>query len=263
MRRARPSYLWAWYRTRPQVAYALNQHGPDPVAESELEELATGQSRYSLIKWWHYFEVYERHLGPLARDSRAGTRDLPLRILEIGVLDGGSLELWSKWFGENALIYGIDVDQRCAELSVPGAEVRIGSQDDSHFLRRVVDEMGGVDVVIDDGNHTSHSVRTSLRTLFPLLSDSGLYVIEDLHASYWPSFGGGLRRSSSSIEALKRTIDLLHQPYIGTALQSDVLGLAADRLKSVTFYDSIAILEKQASRSTFLHRSDGLKVVST
>jgi hypothetical protein len=207
------------------------------------------------VKWWHYFDVYERHLGQLAAASRAGSPDQSLRILEIGVLDGGSLELWANWFGTSATVFGIDVDPKCARLEPVGAQIRIGSQEDAAFLRAVVDEMGGLDVVIDDGNHTSRSIKATLGILFPLLQPGGLYFIEDLHASYWPSFGGGYRRKGTSIEALKSTIDLLHQPYIGAHVPNDLLASPADHLRCVTFYDSIAILQKQGARSTFLFRS--------
>ncbi len=256
LRRARPRDLWARLRTRPRVTESLSVSGSPPSELIELEHMAVQEQALPLVKWWHYFAIYERHLGSLARASRMGELAEPVRILEIGVLGGGSLELWSRWFGPHARIVGVDVDPSCSALSVKGAQVRIGSQDDSAFLNRVVDELGGVDVVIDDGNHTSRSVTASLKTLFPRLSPGGLYFIEDLHASYWPSFGGGLHRRDSSIEQLKSTVDSLHQPYFGARCDEKVLGVPADQLRSVSFYDSMAVLEKQERRSTFVFRSN-------
>ncbi len=256
VRQARPSDLWARVRTRPRVAESLALSGSPPLELIELEQIAVQEQALPLVKWWHYFAIYERYLGTLARASRGGELSEPVRLLEIGVLGGGSLELWTRWFGPHARIVGVDVDPACATLSVGSAEVRIGSQDDSAFLNSVVDELGGVDVVIDDGNHTSRSVTKSLKTLFPRLSPGGLYIIEDLHASYWPSFGGGLQRRGSSIEQLKSTVDSLHQPYFGARCDEKVLGVPSDQLRSVAFYDSMAILEKQESRSTFVFRSN-------
>ena len=40
----------------------------------------------------HYFENYERYLGPL--------RDQPLRFLELGIARGDSLKYWENWLPE-------------------------------------------------------------------------------------------------------------------------------------------------------------------
>src|SRR5688572_1688350 len=47
-------------------------------------------------KWHHYLEIYERHFEPLRQ------REQPLRILELGVSRGGSLEIWRQYFGPSA-----------------------------------------------------------------------------------------------------------------------------------------------------------------
>ena len=54
---------------------------------------------------------------------------------------------WRRYFGESAVIYGVDVTKDCASLDV-GGEIRIGSQTDADFLRSVVSEMGGKPVVV-------------------------------------------------------------------------------------------------------------------
>lgn len=101
-----------------------------------------------------------------AESSRNGTLPTPLRILEIGVWKGGSLQLWRKFFGESAIIYGIDIDETCLQLPDPGGIVRIGSQTDEEVLVKVVQEMGGVAIVIDDGSHRCGDVIESFHTLF-------------------------------------------------------------------------------------------------
>ena len=57
-------------------------------------------------------------------------------------------------------------------------------------MKSVVDEMGGLDIVIDDGSHINQHVIESFQILFPHLSRRGFYWIEDLHTSYWPRWGG-------------------------------------------------------------------------
>lgn len=60
----------------------------------------------------------------------------------IGVGKGGSLRMWRRYFGDEAVIFGIDVEPDRAQLGGGDGEVRIGSQADPSFLRSVVGEMG-------------------------------------------------------------------------------------------------------------------------
>ncbi|MEL7172002.1 MAG: class I SAM-dependent methyltransferase [Pseudomonadota bacterium] len=182
----------------------------DPAAKerfgpSELAQVFRAKQGNQVHKWHHYLEIYERHLGHL--------RGTEFKMLEIGVFRGGSLELWREYFGEKAIIYGIDIDPRCAAYDGKSGQVRIGSQDDPAFLARVVEEMGGVDVVIDDGSHDSRHITASFNVLFPRLSEGGIYIAEDLHCCYWPSFSGGYRWPWSFISVAKGLVDDMHHWY--------------------------------------------------
>lgn len=234
-------------RTRPtqpatQAMTAVESDASTPF----LAQLAGASKGQPFLKWWHYFSVYDEQLGALAERSRNGELDRPIRLLEIGVWRGGSLELWRRYFGDDAVVFGIDIDPESARFGVTAGEIRIGSQTDRDFLLSVVDEMGGLDVVIDDGSHRSQDVIASLRILYPLLAENGRYIIEDLHTSYWPDWGGGLRRQGSSIEALKELVDVLHQPYFDRPAARTDLGIGRDWLFSVQFYDSVAVLHKRS-----------------
>ncbi len=186
-------------------------------------------------KWHHYLPLYDRYL--------TAWRNTPVRMLEIGVSRGGSLKMWRKYFGPDAVIFGIDIDPRCARLNGDAGQVRIGSQDNPKFLKQVVAEMGGVDIVLDDGSHVSAHIRASLDTLFPMLADGGLYMIEDLHACYWAPFGGGYRRPGSFVETVKTMIDDMHHWYHD---QGERIGATAGSLAAIHAHDSIVVLEKTA-----------------
>jgi hypothetical protein len=86
-------------------------------------------------KWLHYLPIYDQVIGPYAGSK--------VRTLEIGVNTGGSLDIWRKLLGPDAVIFEIDIDTKCASLTGQSGEVRIGSQDDPTFLQSVVREMGG------------------------------------------------------------------------------------------------------------------------
>ena len=201
---------------------------------SAVHNLFLSHQGRSISKWTHYLPVYERYFASFRQ--KAG-----LKFLEIGVLEGGSLELWRKYFGLEATIFGIDINPACAtRVSAPN-QVRIGSQDDESFLTSVVREMGGLDIVLDDGSHIGRHQRASFETLFPRLSYGGLYVIEDLHTSYWQGpHEGGYRKKGTAIEYLKQMMDDMHGWYHEHAMTSG----AKETVGAIHIYDSIAVIEK-------------------
>ena len=122
--------------------------------------------------------------------------------------------MWRKYFGEKAVIYGVDIDSRCKQFDKQYDEDRIGSQADASFLTNVVTEMGGLDLVIDDGSHISNHINSSFLALFELISDNGIYLCEDLHCAYWPGhYECGYRRKTTFIEKAKRMVDDIHSDF--------------------------------------------------
>jgi cephalosporin hydroxylase len=184
-------------------------------------------------KWHHYLPLYERYLGPW--------RNRPLRFLEIGVFKGGSLEMWRKYFGPEAVIFGIDIDPTCARFDGRDGQVRIGSQADPEFLSAVVDEMGGVDVVLDDGSHVMPHIRASLAALFPRMSSGGTYIIEDLHTAYWQQYGGGTASVTNFYTTVHAMIDDMHGWYHEAGIAHPP---TAGQLTGIHIHDSMVVLEK-------------------
>lgn len=167
-----------------------------------------------------------------------------MKLLEIGVSHGGSLELWRKYFGPSATIFGIDKNEACRNMGGESAQVRIGDQSDENFLRQVIEEMDGLTLVIDDGSHVSRDQLTTFRVLFEALSEGGIYAVEDLHTSYWPSYGGGKNRRDTFIEGVKTAIDDMHCRYSGQSMKF-LSGTLPD-LESISIYDSLVIFTKKS-----------------
>jgi cephalosporin hydroxylase len=185
-------------------------------------------------KWTQYLDVYEMYFSKY--------RDTNVKMLEIGVSNGGSLNMWRKYLGGEATIYGIDINPECAKRVSQPNKVRIGSQTDPKFLRAVVDEMGELDIVIDDGSHVAEHQKISFDALFPLLKDGGLYIIEDTHTAYWrDEFNGGYRRAGTAIEQTKIMIDDMHAWYHGRPQSTP----ARDWIRAIHVYDSIIVIEKK------------------
>jgi hypothetical protein len=202
-------------------------------ASGALADLFFRHQGRIIHKWIHYLEIYERYFAPY--------RSKPIKFLEIGVYKGGSLELWREYFGESATIFGIDVDPECVNHVTLPNQVRIGSQDDHFFLQQVINEMGVPDIVLDDGSHLGRHQRKSFDVLFPMLKPGALYVIEDLHTSYWRAvFKGGHGRQNTAIGHIKQMIDDMHAWYhhnpTTTTAKTDV--------GAIHIHDSIVVIEK-------------------
>jgi cephalosporin hydroxylase len=181
-------------------------------------------------KWLHYFPVYERHF--------ASWRNRTLTVWEIGVFRGGSLELWSNYFGPMTTVVGIDIDPACAAITGPNIHIRIGSQSDTEFLSRLIDEFGAPDIVIDDGSHQSADIRATFQFLYPQLSKNGIYVIEDQHTAYWDEFGD---TSNSFITSAKRMIDHLNADHSRGQIEPNFI---TRHTLGISFYDSLVVFER-------------------
>jgi methyltransferase family protein len=202
--------------------------------EGDLLDIYADGSEQLVHKWHHYLPIYDRYFDRW--------RSRPLRFLEIGVSRGGSLSMWRRYFGDDAVIFGIDIDESCRAYDGIDGQVRIGSQADPEFLNAVVAEMGGVDVVLDDGSHVMEHIKASLDVLLPQVSDGGLYMIEDLHTAYWPSWGGGVAAQGNFFNQIRTMVDDLHHWYHEAGQRHP--GLAA-HYTSIHIHDSICVLEKE------------------
>jgi cephalosporin hydroxylase len=185
-------------------------------------------------KWFHYLPIYDQLL-----EKYIGTK---VKMLEIGVAQGGSLGLWRELLGNDAVIFGVDVNPKCAAFDGDSGSVRIGSQEDPKFMRNVVAEMTGLDVVLDDGSHICRHQRASFDVLFPLLAEGGLYIIEDICSSYWPHWEGGYKRRGTIIEFLKDKVDDIHIHYQKKGLNS---AENMPNIESIQFFDSLAAIRKR------------------
>jgi hypothetical protein len=194
-------------------------------------------------KWVHFLPIYDQLLSPYRNGfTDAGSTPRPLRFLELGVSHGGSQQIWRKYLGPNAILFGIDVEPRCADIDDANLNIRIGSQADPKFLKEVVTEMGGVDVVLDDGSHVAEHQLKSFETLFPLLTEGGLYIVEDVHTAYWRKWQGGYRRQGSWIEVCKDLIDDMHSWYHSHEKRHKC---AAHDIESITVFDSVVAIRKR------------------
>lgn len=200
-------------------------------------------------KWLHYFEVYD--------ELFAAVRARPIRMLEIGVYQGGSLRMWHKVLHPDSIIVGIDIDPNCARFGSPAERihVRIGDQSDGTFLAQVAAEFGPFDVILDDGSHIcSHMIASFGHLFLPALSEHGLYVVEDTHTNFWAQYRD---RGYSFIDLCKDLVDVMHSHYpqqagepayrIGHPEQGASLSVPriSAQIQEISFRDSIIAIRKK------------------
>lgn len=166
-------------------------------------------------------------------------------VLEIGIYEGGSLRTWAEYF-PNADIYGIDVKLR--EWNFPDRiKAFIGNQQDENFLIKTFGDKS-FDIIIDDGGHYMKPQKKCLKILFKLLKPRGVYIIEDLHTSYWPGYGGGLKSQKTTIEKLKSYVDSINHKAIkhNKAQKNNYkVGYFEKNIESLHFYKSLCIIRKK------------------
>ena len=199
---------------------------------NDLEKYFRENTKRGISKWAHYFDVYDRYFCKY--------RNKEVVVLEIGVSQGGSLQMWKHYFGNNAKIYGIDINPSC-KFEEENIEVLTGSQEDRKFLQAVKRKIPRADILIDDGGHTMKQQKVAFEELFPHVKEDGVYLCEDLHTSYWMSFGGGLKRHGTFIEYSKNFVDWLNAYHSRQVKVNDF----TRSVDAVHYYDSLIVVEKR------------------
>ena len=205
-------------------------------AGNPLEAYFLANEGRLLHKWLHYFDVYHRHFERF--------RDTDVTLVEFGVFHGGSLQMWKQYLGPGARIVGVDINPACKSVEEDQIEVVIGDQDDREFLRLLREQVGTIDILIDDGGHRMSQQIATFEEMFPAVSEGGVYLVEDLHTSYWDEYGGGYRAPGTFIEYAKDLVDQLHSWHS----RDERLGVtdATRTIRGMHFYDSVLVLDKAA-----------------
>lgn len=190
-----------------------------------------------------YYDIYPLHFERF--------RNKPVTVVEAGVYVGGSLKLWREYFGEKAVIHGIDVNPSCADCAGERINIHIGNVSDLGFweeFRKIVPQP---DIVIDDCGHTMEEQNTLFREIYPHIAPGGVYLCEDVCTSYWHSYGGGLKKGDTFIENMKNHIDLLNAED-DAGDDPNKFSLKPDDFTRTThsmhFYPKVVVIEKNRMR---------------
>lgn len=104
----------------------------------------------------------------------------PITMLEIGVYNGGSIQLWKDYLHSESKIYAGDVNYfnhiegTCSVIGDMYSEDQISKFDDNYF-----------DLIIDDGPHTFESFVILMQKYYSKIKSQGTLIIEDIIQSNW------------------------------------------------------------------------------
>lgn len=233
-----------------------------------LEHLYNAHLHNVSDKWSSYLPAYDTVFSPY--------KDRPVNLLEIGVQNGGSLEIWAKYFHKSNRIIGFDINPKCEAIIFEnsGINLIVGDINNEDALEELKAISTSLDIIIDDGSHLSSDIIKTFCKTFPLLNLGGVYVIEDLHCSYWKQFEGGLSAEHSSVEFFKRLVDVLNFEHWG--LESSRRSYLKDFdipetlsegelacLHSIVFINSMCIIKKNAEGANLLGKRKVVGQVET
>lgn len=186
----RPARGTANWLIRSEVAYGglVNDVARRQVSQLDSrspEQLATGGMTGGDRMLHHgYGQTYARFLAPFLGSKRG------LAVAEFGILKGTGLAIWCDLF-PGARVMGFDIDlghfeENRSNLLRRGAfklnEPELHEYDqlvDSRDILAKIVRGQTLDIVVDDGLHSTESIVTTWRSVKPHLSGRFVYFIED------------------------------------------------------------------------------------
>lgn len=177
-------------------------------------------------------------------------RNEDINLLEIGIggysnpdQGGGSLKMWRDYFTK-ANIYGFDIQPKI-DINEDRIKIWQGNQVDDVFLSYIIDEIGELDIVVDDGSHVSDHVIHTFNFIFPRMKTGGIYVVEDTQTSYWKSMGGDYKNHSNlktTMNYFKNLSDGLNfREFVDPGYQPTYYDL---NITSIHFYHNLIFIYK-------------------
>ncbi len=192
--------------------------------------------KYVSLKIDSYFQVYEEIFTKYVNKE--------IVFVEVGVLGGGSMQMWKEFFGEKARIIGIDMNPDAKKLEKEGFEIFIGNQSDEKFWDNFFKKVGKIDILLDDGGHQNKQQILTLSKSIENIKDGGVIVVEDTHASYLKKFGNPSK--FSFINFSKHLVDKINYRFL-KSLKKEVD--PERRIFSINFYESIVAFNINSGKS--------------
>ena len=136
----------------------------------------------------------------------------PIRVLIVGVENGGSMEVWADCLPEGSVVQGIDIEPLCGDLDLP---VEVGDARDQGWLKQVLAGDWFHVVINTTGDRLPH--------LWPFILPGGVYVAEGYD-------------TDSAIELLRAVSD------------DSVAWLPPEEILRVSLWHGLMVVEKRSPK---------------
>ena len=201
-------------------------------------------------KWRSYLTLYDRELSDLRCDVRS--------LLEIGVQNGGSLEIWAKYFPAIQCIVGCDINPACRKLTYGDQRISVivGDATNAQTKAFVLAAAAEFDLVFEDGSHFPADVIAAFLHYWPHIRAGGAFVAEDLCCDYFPSHQGGIARKDTATRFFGQLTQVINHEHwanvtpvhslfrefnISVPINADAL---CGTIASISFHNSVVIVRK-------------------
>ena len=167
---------------------------------------------------WHNYTVVYYGLFELEQNSIANLFELGIGSIDPTIAShmksnykpGGSLHGWREFF-PNAQIYAADIDKDILEPEERITKFYV-DQTNADIVKEMWSQVGvdKFDVIIDDGLHTYTANKTFFENSYQQLSDTGIFIIEDIPNHELPYFRDDLTVSAQALGFTTCVLQLAH-----------------------------------------------------
>ena len=161
---------------------------------------------------------------------------------------------------------GCDIDPKCQKLNFDEPNIKFVAGDvNNEKVKNQITKYSKFDIILDDGSHNSDDVVRTFCNYFNHLKDGGLYIIEDMHSSYWREHKGGIFYPISSINFLKKLVDIINHEHWGVEKKKEWIlrgfvknymvnidNIELEQINSIEFINSLCFIKKKSSKKNKL-----------
>jgi len=107
-------------------------------------------------------------------------KNIPIKMMEIGVYNGGSIRLWREYLHPESEIYAAEInyfehiDGTCSVIGDMYSDEQVSKFSDEYF-----------DLIIDDGPHSFESFVLLMQRYYSKIKSGGTLVVEDIIYTNW------------------------------------------------------------------------------
>jgi hypothetical protein len=148
---------------------------------------------------------------PLYEKLLISKKETAKNVLEVGILNGGSIKLWNDFF-TNANVYGLDImkSEDVWECIKNKEKIILYTSTDAYnnefFITHFLNKNIKCDFMLDDGPHTLESMKQFIKLYSQIMTDDGILIIEDIQ--YWEWIDALKNEVPENLKQFIKTYDL-------------------------------------------------------